>query len=354
MSAWERLTSALRDTGVEGLVVCGLPNVRYLTGFTGSSALLLALRDGGVFFTDGRYQLQADHEVRGAKVVVARGSLIAALVTSLKRRKLRRVGFESRRANYELYATLRSGLPGVQIKPLAGVVETLRAIKTSEEIAALRRAVELNSVIFETCLREVRPGRTEREVADGMEAEMRRRGGDKPAFETIVAGGPRSAYPHAKPTLNRLKRNDLVILDHGVILDGYSSDMTRTVALGGLSRQGRRVYQAVLEAQQAGIAAVRPGIQAAEVDRQTRMVLRKHGLESAFVHSTGHGVGLEIHEPPRLGRREKTRLETGMVVTIEPGVYLEGVGGVRIEDMVVVKPNGCEVLTPTPKELRVL
>jgi len=151
-----------------------------------------------------------------------------------------------------------------------------------------------------------------------------------------------------------LNRNEFIIIDQGVILNGYSSDMTRTVALGGLGREARRVYHAVLEAQQAAIAAVRPGIRAAEVDRQARMVLQKHGLEKAFVHSTGHGVGLEIHEPPRLGRREKTRLESGMVITIEPGVYLEGFGGVRIEDMVVVTPAGCEILTPTPKELRVL
>lgn len=348
------MAELLREAKVNALVVSGMPNVRYLTGFTGSSALVLAMRDGAVFFTDGRYKLQAAQEVRGAKVVTARGSLVTALAASVKRRRLRKLGFESHRASYGLYESLRSGLPGVGLKPLSGVVEKLRAVKTADEIAALRRAVDLNSAVFEACLPQVQPGRTERDVADQIEFEMRRRGGDKPAFETIVATGAHSAYPHAKPGLNPLNRNEFIIIDQGVILNGYSSDMTRTVALGGLGREARRVYHAVLEAQQAAIAAVRPGIGAAEVDRQARMVLQKHGLEKAFVHSTGHGVGLEIHEPPRLGRREKTRLESGMVITIEPGVYLEGFGGVRIEDMVVVTPAGCEILTPTSKELRVL
>lgn len=349
-----RLAEALREVKVDALVVSAMPNVRYLTGFTGSSALVLALREETVLFTDGRYTLRAAQEVQGAKVVTARGALVTALAYSVRRRGLRRVGFESHRATYAFYQSLREGLPGVRLKPLAGIVEKLRAVKTPEELAIIRRAVDLNSQVFETCLRRVRPGRTEREVAEEIEWEMRRRGGEKPAFETIVAGGLRSAYPHARPTLNPLTRNGFLIIDQGVILDGYSSDMTRTVALGGLGREARRVYQAVLEAQQAAIQAVRAGIRASQVDRQARMVLQKHGLEKAFVHSTGHGVGLEIHEPPRLGRREKTKLETGMVITVEPGVYLEGLGGVRIEDMVVVTSTGCEVLTPTPKELRVL
>ncbi len=354
MTSWDQLAASLRETKVDALVVSGMPNVRYLTGFTGSSALLLAGRDGAVFFTDGRYRLQAAQEVRGAKVVTARGPLVTALAASVKRRRLRRLGFESHRASYGFYESLRTALPGVGLKPLSGVVEKLRAVKTAGEIASLRRAVDLNSAVFEASLRHVQPGRTEREVADQIEFEMRRWGGEKPAFETIVAAGTHSAYPHAKPGLNPLRRNEFILIDQGVILDGYSSDMTRTVALGGLGREARRVYHAVLEAQRAAIAAVRAGIRAAEVDRQARMVLQKHGLEKAFVHSTGHGVGLEIHEPPRLGRREKVRLESGMVITIEPGVYLEGFGGVRIEDMVVVTPAGCEILTPTPKELRVL
>jgi Xaa-Pro aminopeptidase len=354
MTARDRWAETLRKNRVEALVVSGLPNIRYLTGFTGSSALLLAMPDESVFFTDGRYRIQATQEVATARVVVARRTLVTALIASVKRRRLRRLGFESGRLTFETYNALRAALPGVRLKPILGLVEQFRAVKTESEIAAIRKAVELNSAVFEVCLPRVQPGVTEREVADVIEAEMRRRGGERPAFETIVAGGVRSALPHARPTLNPLRKNEFIIVDQGVILDGYASDMTRTIALGGLGRRERRVYRAVLEAQQAAIAAVRAGVRAAEVDRQARVVLQKHGLEKQFVHSTGHGVGLEIHEPPRLGRREHTRLEPGMVVTIEPGVYLDGLGGVRIEDMVLVTSSGCEVLTPTPKQLRIL
>ncbi|MBI3694783.1 MAG: aminopeptidase P family protein [Acidobacteria bacterium] len=349
-----RLRDLLVEARVEGLIVSALPNIRYLTGFTGSNALALVTRDDTVFFTDGRYKVQASLEVRGAKVIVAKASLVRALMGSVKRRGLRRLAFERRRASFELYDTLRRGLKGCRLQPLAGAVEKLRAVKSAAEIAIIRRAAELNSKVFETSLREIRPGRAEAEVAARIEYNMRKLGAEKPAFETIVASGARSALPHARPTHKLLTEKELIIIDQGVILDGYSSDMTRTVAVGDLGRRAKRVYQAVLEAQLAAIAAVRAGVKARDVDRQARITLEKHGLEETFVHSTGHGVGLEIHEAPRLGRSEKVRLEAGMVITIEPGAYLGGFGGVRIEDMVVVTERGCEVLTPTPKDLRVL
>ena len=350
----ERLRSVLPEARADALLVSGLANIRYLTGFTGSSALLLVSDHDAVLFTDGRYKVQAGEEVQGAKVAVARGPLVSALIGSLKRRRLRRLAFEKGRASYEPYEALRLRLEGCRLRPLGGAVEQLRAVKDAGEIEAIRRTVELNSAVFETSLEQFQPGRTEAEVANAIEHTMRLLGGEKPAFETIVAAGARSALPHARPTHNVLRKNELIIVDQGVILKGYSSDMTRTLALGDPGREARRVYQAVLEAQMAAISQVQAGIKAEQVDREARMVLQKHGLEKAFVHSTGHGVGLEIHEPPRLGRREKTKLEAGMVLTIEPGAYLEGVGGVRIEDMVLVTDRGCEVLTPTPKDLRVL
>ncbi|MBI3665145.1 MAG: aminopeptidase P family protein [Acidobacteria bacterium] len=348
------LREFLPRSRADALLVSGLANIRYLTGFTGSSALLLVSDHDAVLFTDRRYEVQAAQEVQGAAVTVARGPLLTALIGSLKRRCLRRLGFERGRASYELYEALRSRLEGCRLRPVAGTVEQLRAIKDAGEIEFIRRAVELNSAVFEKCLGRIRAGRTEADLASAIDHTMRLMGGEKPAFETIVAAGPRSALPHARPSLNLLRKNEFILVDQGVILRGYSSDMTRTMALGDPGRKGRRVYQAVLEAQMAAISQVRPGVTAEQVDRQARKVFRKHGLEKAFVHSTGHGVGLEIHEAPRLGRREKTKLEAGMVVTIEPGAYLEGFGGVRIEDMVLVTERGCEVLTPTPKDLRVL
>ncbi len=349
-----RLVEHLAPAKVQALIVSGLPNVRYLTGFTGSNALLLVTSEEAVLFTDGRYKTQAAQEAQGVKVLVARGAVVRALMGSVKRRRLRRLAFERNRATFDLYRTLREGLAGCWLKPLSSLLEKLRAVKDAPEIAALRRSVELNSRVFEAALPRLRPGRRETDVAAEIEHLMRRKGGQGPAFDTIVAAGQRSALPHARPTHNLLRKNDLVLLDHGVILDGYASDMTRTVALGNLDSDRRRLYGAVLEAQLAAIAVVRAGIPARQVDQQARSVLEKHGLKESFVHSTGHGVGLEIHERPRLGRGERTRLQAGMVVTIEPGAYVEGLGGVRIEDMVLVTANGCEVLTRTPKDLRVL
>lgn len=350
----DRLRAALAEARADALLVSGLPNIRYLTGFTGSNALLLVTDHDAVFFTDGRYKLQAAQEVQAARVVVPRGSLLRAVAGSVKRRRLRRLGFEWRRASFELYHALRTELPGCRLKPISGAVEKLRTIKSAGEIAIIRRSVALNSAVFEKSLRQIRPGRSESQVAAAIEYRMRVAGGEKPAFETIVAAGERSALPHARPTHNLLRKNQLVLIDQGVILEGYSSDMTRTVGLGDLSARARGLYDAVLEAQLAAIGAVRAGVTAGKVDQQARTSLRKHGLEEAFVHSTGHGVGLEIHEAPRLGKDDKTVLEAGMVITIEPGAYLEGFGGVRIEDMVLVTERGCEVLTPTSKGLRIL
>jgi len=350
-----RLAEILVENRLDALVLCGLPNIRYLTGFTGSNALLLITRQDAVFYTDGRYGTQSAQEVRDARIIVRRsGSILRSLIGSIKLRRLRRLGFESNRAGYEFYQTLRSSLPGIGLKGLSGVIENLRVVKSPEEVAAIRRSVRLNSAVFEASIRRIRPGHSEAGVAAAIEHRMRRRGGEKAAFETIVAAGVRSALPHARPTSNPLKTNELIIVDQGVILDGYASDMTRTIALGSLGSRARRVYYAVLEAQQAAIAVVRAGVQARDVDREARRVLDHYGLEKAFVHSTGHGVGLEIHERPRLGRGERTKLEAGMVITIEPGAYLEGFGGVRIEDMVLVTDRGCDVLTPTPKDLWVL
>jgi len=226
-------------------------------------------------------------------------------------------------------------------------------VKSAPEIALIRRSVDANSKAFEQALRVIRPGRTrEADLAAEIDYRMRKLGAERPAFETIVASGERSALPHAQPTQRILGKNELLLIDMGATLEGYASDMTRVLYLGRPNGRIKRIYDAVLEAQLAAIAAVRPGVTAAHVDRAARNVLRTEKLDNAFVHSTGHGLGLEIHEPPRLGKKEKTRLQEGMAITIEPGVYLRGYGGVRIEDTVVVTKTGCEVLTPTSKELR--
>jgi Xaa-Pro aminopeptidase len=222
--------------------------------------------------------------------------------------------------------------------------------KSPAEIEQIRQSVRVNSEAYARTLRRVRLGMRERDIAAELDYQMRLHGAEKPAFDTIVAAGVRSALPHSQPTSRRLEENDLLLIDMGACLDGYMSDMTRMAFLGIPTKRVRTLYGAVLEAQMAGIDAVRPGVTAARVDGAAREVLKRHGLDREFVHSTGHGLGLEIHEGPRIGKKDQTVLRAGMVITIEPGAYIDRFGGVRIEDTVLVTANGCEVLTPTTKE----
>lgn len=338
----------------DALLVSWLPNVRYATGYTGSNGLALLTPDSTTLFTDPRYAIQASQESR-AKVIVAQGPLIEAAAKTIGSKRLKRIGFEKARLSYEAWQLLKELLPlGASLRPAGPLLDRRRMVKTTEEIGRIRRAVQTNSAAFEVTVAKIRPGMSESELAAELEYQMRRGGAEKPSFDTIVASGVRTALPHAQPGAERLREHELVLIDMGATQEGYASDMTRMVFLGKPAPQIRKMYEAVLEAQQAAIDAVREGTTAGKVDRAARKTLQSRGLDKAFVHSTGHGLGLEIHEPPRLGRKDKTRLEAGMVVTIEPGVYLEGVGGVRIEDTVLVTEKGCEVLTPTSKELMVL
>jgi Xaa-Pro aminopeptidase len=350
-----RILGQLPELRLDSLIVSALPNVRYLSGFTGSNAVLLIGGSRPVLFTDPRYAIQAQEQAPGCAVRIVRGSLLAAALKLVAKKKWRQIGFEAGPIAYSSYGELHEGLTlGAELKATAGLVEQYRMIKSDEEVALIRRAVETNSRAFANCLKSVRPGMAESDLAAKLEYQMRVLGAEKAAFETIVASGPRTALPHAHPTSNPLKSGELLLVDMGAMQAGYASDMTRMLHLGKPGAKARALYKAVLEAQLAGVSAVRANITAGAVDRKTRQVLKAHGLEKAFVHSTGHGLGLEIHEAPRVGKKDATTLLAGMVITIEPGAYVEGFGGVRIEDTVLVTENGCEVLTPTPKELIVV
>ncbi len=338
---------------LDAVLIAGVENVRYLSGFTGSNGMLLLRREGNpIFFTDPRYTIQAAQEVLPRTRVIPRGALITGVASEIKRSRARRIGFEKSHISFDLYGQLKQLLDTrCELTPLPDLVARQRMIKDERELAAIRESVLINSQAFERGLKKIRPGISESELAGEIEYQMRRLGAEKPAFETIVACGARTALPHARPTRQKLTANQLILIDMGTFRDGYASDMTRTLHLGAPPAKIRRMYQAVLESQLAGIDAVRPGVTAGKVDRVVRGVLKKHGLDRYFMHSTGHGLGLEIHESPRLGKGDRTVLEAGMAVTIEPGVYIEGAGGIRIEDTVVVTQSGCEVLTPTTKEL---
>ena len=350
----QAVVSRLAERKLDCLFVSIGPNLRYLSGFTGSSASLLVAPGGTVLFTDPRYQIQASHEVT-CRVKIAKGPPLAGVLAAIRRRGLKRVGFEPGRMMWSSFASLKLGLPPkALLVPAADLVEELRVIKSPEELALIRLSVETNSRAFELAVARCRPGMKEQDLAAELEYRMRRLGAEKPAFDTIVASGARSALPHAQPTAARLNPGDLVVVDMGALREGYCSDMTRMLSIGEPGPKVKRMYRAVLEAQLAAIDSVRAGVLAARVDRIARKVLKKYGLDEAFTHSTGHGLGLEIHESPRIGASAKGRLQAGMAVTVEPGVYLEGFGGIRIEDTVAVTDTGCEVLTPTSKALRIV
>ena len=344
------MASRLGEHKINAFLVTSLANVRYLSGYAGSNGLMLLTPSETHFFTDPRYGIEVQGEVT-CKVHVSKGPLMVAAAAIVKRKQLKKIGFESAWLRYEDYAKLKEELPlGSSLHPVGRLVEEQRMVKSPAEIDKVRKSVNVNSEAYARTMKRVRPGAREQDIAAELEYQMRILGAEKPAFETIVAAGARSALPHAHPTDHRLAENELLLIDMGTTLDGYASDMTRMAHLGAPSKRIRDMYRAVLEAQLAALSAVRPGVAASRVDNAAREALKRHNLNREFVHSTGHGLGLEIHEMPRVGRKDKTRLQAGMTITIEPGVYVEGLGGIRIEDTVLVTERGCEVLTPTPKE----
>lgn len=349
-----KLREHLATTRFDGLLVSHLPNIRYLCGFTGSAGLLLLEESGSVFFTDVRYDIQAHEEVKAAKVVIAKKALLEALAETLAqrhKRAKRTIGIEAEHftvAEKRRFTKFRPRT--IALKDAPPIVEKMRMVKDAEELQHIRAAVALGAKLFDRAVKVLRPGVKEVEVAAEMELAARQQGAEEMSFPTIIASGTRSALPHGRASTQGVSSGAFVVCDFGVILSGYCSDQTRTVWIGKPSDDARHTYASVREAQQAGIDAVKPGVTVGEVDAAARKVLRKAGLGRFFTHSTGHGVGLEIHEVPRVAHAQREILQPGMVITIEPGVYFPGKWGVRIEDMVAVTSGGCEVLTPTSKD----
>lgn len=350
------MRQALQADHLDAFLILHLPNIFYLTGFTGSNAALLLTGDRAALFTDSRYAMQATQEV-SAKLVqvhIVRGSVLEAAASVLKRgaRQRQRIGFEASHTCVKQQAGLAESA-GKRFRwvPWDGHIEAHRSIKDASEIATMSAAADIACSSWEEVLPLVKPGALETDLAAEIEYRMRRKGASGPAFDTIIASGERSAWPHARASRKPIRKNELVVFDLGAILRGYSSDLTRTVFVGRAPRVVRQWYRAVLEAQQAARDILRPGVSAAQVDAAARRVLQRAGLGSKFTHSTGHGLGLEVHEMPRLGKGEKAILGSGNVVTIEPGVYMEGKGGIRIEDDVLVRPSGAVLLTRAKREL---
>ncbi|MGA2166919.1 MAG: Xaa-Pro peptidase family protein [Terracidiphilus sp.] len=352
-----QLRRRMTKAGLPGLLVTHPPDVRYLCGFTGSSAALAVTRRTVRLFTDGRYAAQAADEVQVAQVeIVSSSPAVAAVEWLAAQHGVEFAGFDPAWTTVAELARWKTALPSRLRRSFlpalaCPLVEALRLVKDEDELALMAEAALVGCKLFDHILGFIRPGIEETEVAAELEHRARLLGAEGMSFETIVASGVRSALPHGRATSTPLPRKGFLTLDFGIIHKGYCSDMTRTVYLGKPRAKEREAYEAVLEAQEAGVEAVRPGASCGEVDEAARGVLRRAGLAEAFSHSTGHGVGLEIHEPPRIGAGQTTRLLAGMVVTIEPGIYLAGQFGIRIEDMVAVTRTGGQVLTPAPKAL---
>jgi Xaa-Pro aminopeptidase len=349
----KRALVAAKTAGVDALLVTHPADVRYLCGFTGSSGALALVGGRAVLFTDGRYTSQAKAEAPGTRVVIAKKPAMIAACEWVEATGVRRCGFDAAHTTVAALGTMQKTVSTKVRKgmfvALGSLVAGLREVKDADEIERLRAAARVGCELFEGMLTYLEEGLAESEVAATLEYAARLAGTQGMSFDTIVASGERSALPHGRATSARLPKRGFVTLDFGVILDGYCSDMTRTLHLGKALPGERDVYDFVLEAQEAAVAAVAPGVTAGDVDEAARRVLRRVKLDKYFSHSTGHGVGLEIHEGPRLAAKQGQVLEQGMVITIEPGVYMPGKFGVRIEDMVLVTATGGEILTPSVK-----
>jgi Xaa-Pro aminopeptidase len=345
-----RARTSMQEKGAEGLLVTNLTNVCYLTGFNGTNGQVLISADGATFLSDPRYAARAADVVRGADVQIYPSKLTERLPDLLNGAGIKKLGFEAGSVTVSSREDLAKDLGGVELVATSGVIEDLRRSKDDEELERIRQAVAIGDEVFTLVLDELSPGRTEKEIGLWLEIEMRRRGAEAVAFEPIVGSGDLSAHIHHTPSDRNLEKGDLVLLDFGCKFEGYCSDLTRTVVLGPASEEQQETYDLVLEAQREGAKAVAPGERGPDVDAKARAILSAAGRGEEFGHGLGHGVGLDVHEAPRLHKASVDTLRAGDVVTVEPGLYVPARGGVRIEDCVLVTQDGHETLTSAPKD----
>ena len=347
-----KVLEALKRKKVDAFLVIQKENIAYLCGFYGSLGALL-LGDGNFLFVDGRYYIQAKEEAKDCEIVLAKGSFWETVGEFVKNRGIKRLGFEEAHMSYRVYRFLRRKAKGTSFVPLSEIVERERMIKNEWELERMERALRLSEEAISHCLGIIKDGMSERDLAEELEFFIKREGGEM-AFESIVAFGERSALPHAKPTERKLRRGDVILIDTGARIDGYCSDITRVFFFGKPDEEILKIYEAVLEAQNSVIEKIKEGMRGEEADSLARESLKEKGYGEHFTHSLGHGVGREVHEIPSLAPGSKEKLRSSTVVTVEPGVYIEGLGGVRIEDMVVISKDTSRNLTKFPKELIIL
>ncbi len=353
MEKLDRIRESFEENGIDGLLITSGKNRRYTTGFTGTAGIVLISRSDAKFITDFRYMDQAKEQAKGFDIVQHTGPITEEAARQAKAMGIKKLGFEQNDLTYGLYRTYEKQVEG-ELIPISGIVEKIRLIKTEPEIKILKEATEIADAAFEHILGFIEPGKTELEVSNELEFFMRKKGADSSSFDIIVASGYRSALPHGVASDKVIEKGDLVTLDFGAYYKGYCSDITRTVAVGEPGEELKKIYDIVLEAQIRGMKGLKPGITGKQADALTRDYITEKGYGDYFGHSTGHGIGLDVHEGPGLSVKSDTVLEPGMVVTVEPGIYISGLGGVRIEDDALITENGNESLSHSTKELIIL
>lgn len=350
MEKLTKLRDALEANNLDAILITSPINRRYVTGFTGTAGVAIISKNDARFITDFRYTSQATAQAKEFKVIQHKQVIELEIKDQLKALGVKRLGFEKDTVTFSQYEKYKA-IFETELVPVSGIVEALRSIKTAEELAIMKKAAKIADDAFEHVLGYIKPGAKEIDISNELEFYMRKLGATSSSFDTIVASGERSALPHGVASDKEIQSGELVTLDFGALYQGYCSDITRTVAVGEINEQLRTIYDTVLEAQLRGVDGIKPGITGKEADAITRDYITEKGYGDYFGHSTGHGVGLEVHETPSLASRSEQKLEPGMVVTIEPGIYVPGVGGCRIEDDLVVTKSGNERLTFAKKEL---
>lgn len=346
----EKIRKKMDQHNIDGFLITSPINRRYVTGFTGTAGTALITATDARFITDFRYTEQAEAQVEGFQVVEHKKLMIDEIRNQVKESKVKRLGFEKDFVTYGQYETYQKHLE-VELIPISGLIEEIRIIKTEEELDVMKKAAKIADDAFLHIQKYIKPGVKEIEIANELEFFMRRQGATSSSFDTIVASGWRSALPHGVASTKEIASGELVTLDYGALYNGYCSDITRTVAVGEIDDQLKEIYDIVLEANKRGVQEIKPGMTGKEADAVTRDYITEKGYGKNFGHSTGHGLGLEVHEAPTLSSRSKQVLKPGMVVTVEPGIYIPGVGGCRIEDDIVITESGNERLTFATKEL---
>lgn len=353
MSKLVKLRNALKNQELDGLIITNPYNRRYTTDFTGTAGLALITQTDQIFITDFRYTEQAAEQAVGFEIVQHKQSIIKELADQIKKHDLNRVGFEQDDLTYSVYQQYREAIDA-DLVPTSRMIEKLRMIKTDEELKIMSRAAEIADLAYDHILKTVEPGMTEIDVSNALEFSMRENGATSSSFDIIVASGHRSALPHGVASSKKIAKGELVTLDFGALYNGYCSDITRTFAVGEISEELHDIYQTVLQAHLQGLANIKPGMTGKEADAFSRDYIKDKGYGEYFGHGTGHGLGLEVHEEPRLSPTGQIVLEENMVVTVEPGIYIPNVGGCRIEDDLVITADGNRSLNKAPKELIVI